>query len=76
MRIHIYIYIYMAFFLLFDLIKPVPGILRASTLIRYRVFGVCVFRKCVFPESCAKELPKWGGVGAVGGFGFREVLGV
>jgi len=45
-----YIYItffhYMVFFP-FVLIKPVPGILRASSLIRYRfVFG-CAFRKCI-----------------------------
>jgi len=72
----IYVYsntIYMAFFLLFVLINPVPGILRTSTLIRYRfVFG-CVFRKCISPEGRAKELPKMDCVGCVvgGRRGFR-----
>ena len=61
-------------FLLFVLIKPVPGILRASTLIRYRFLGVR-FSKMYFPRRALKRTPKngvcgvwWGGLG---GLGFR-----
>ena len=56
----VYIYIYMLFFLLFVLIKPVPDILHASTLIRYRFVGGAFFEHVFSPKGAPKNSQEWG----------------
>ena len=41
--------------------------------IAHRLFGDCVFRKCLFPEGRSKELPKMGCGGRGGGGGGRRL---